>query len=75
MVKLNPRALQKYMALNEVNRSQLSEIANVPVTTITRIMNGYCCQDITAGKLAKALNADFDELVSLWGDQIKELTE
>lgn len=71
MVKMNTHALQKYMALKHLNRTQLSGISGVPVTTITRIFKGYNCQDATAGKLAQALEADFDELILLWGDELQ----
>lgn len=66
MVLLSIKALQKFIGLNEWNKMDLVDNSGVPLGTIQRIMRGNPCRESTAGKLAKALNVDFEDIVEEW---------
>lgn len=60
---LNREKVMLKMAKLEINQRQLAERAGVSRQTLSQIMNGRKCKPDLLGKVARALNAEPEELV------------
>ena len=52
------------MAKLEINQTQLAERAGVSRQTMSQIMNGRKCRPDLLGRVAKALNAEPEEIIA-----------
>ena len=54
--------LKTELARREMKQSKLAEVAGVSKGTLSGVANGRSCNEITARKIAKALEMPLDEL-------------
>lgn len=61
-MKLKGNNLAIAMAKQCVNFTELAELSNVSRATLSYINNGKTCKPDVAGKIAKALNVDVNDI-------------
>ena len=65
MLKLNTHAFKLEKARKEYTTIRLAKESGVSIPAINRAMKDGKVQDVTAGKLARALGVDVSEIVTL----------
>lgn len=62
-LKVSKKKLEIAMARAKLNRNELAEKANMPVSTICNVYSRGTCKPGTAGRLAEALGCDVTEII------------
>ena len=64
-MKLNPMKIRIEMAKRQYSGARLSQLAGVSRQTVSFILHGKDCSEVTAGKLACALGVDVEKLLEV----------
>ena len=64
-MKLNPMTIRIEMAKHQYSGARLAQVAGVSRQTLSAILHGKDCAELTAGKLANALDMDVEELMEV----------
>lgn len=63
-VKVSKAKLEIAMARAKLNRNELAEKAEMPLSTICTVVKRGTCKPGTVGKIAEALGVDVTEIIS-----------
>lgn len=64
-LSINPQKVQLLMANLQMNPYDLCSIAGISYATYRRILRTGCCKIATLGKIAKALNVNVTEILTI----------
>lgn len=64
-MRINRIKLVTELTKRDITQKQLAAISGVSRTTINFIKNGKSCSDVTAGKIAKALDVPVEKLIDM----------
>lgn len=62
-MNLNVYRIEKELAIKGMTKKRLAELSGLHRQNISTILKRGSCESITAGKLAKALALEFEEIV------------
>lgn len=64
-MKLNPMTIRIEMAKRQHSGARLAQLAGISRQTLSAVLHGKDCAEQTAGKLARALDMDVEELMEV----------
>lgn len=62
-MNLNVRRIEKTLAVREITQKKLAEMSGLYRQNISVILKRGTCTPVTAGKIAKALDVDIEEII------------
>ena len=62
-MKVDERKLEMYMARLCLRKQDLAKIAGISAVTVTKVMHGYEVTARTAGKIARGLGLEVEEIL------------